>query len=167
MGCEGKNNDKEIIYNLESIEALMTLPNITEATAKLYIELYTDAPFQEVNWKIKRQLDEVAKKHSEFVLYDNKIYKIVDNHGPDYKTGVLRCLMKGLLKYLECFRTMSLRLGRRFWLFGTQNINFGNTERDDIIAIKKSNYVLEDAALNDFGVFTNFMDGWHRYFARI
>lgn len=165
-GYNGKDENKQRIYNDDSLELLTLIPNLGEETAKRYIDAYNSAPFQDINWKVKKQLDELALQYPDFNLTKQKIYKLakaiddLDNPWIAYMTGALSFELTAQIYGVytdDDFETRKKTLA--VW-DAEHQLRF--RERDNLITVKKSEYVLDKNILDNFGVVTSFMDGWAR-----
>ncbi|GAK31878.1 exodeoxyribonuclease [Weissella oryzae SG25] len=165
-GYDGKDNDKQVIYNDKSIELLTQVPNITEETAKRYIEEYNNNPFQDVNWEVKKQLDRLALENPEFGLNQNKIYKIakavddLENPWSAYKTGALT--FEFTANIYGMFTKDNFEKRKKVLAVWNAEYQLREKESQNLITVKKSDYILDDDSLKDYGIVTPFMDGWAR-----
>lgn len=165
-GYDGRDDDKHIVYNQESIELLTSVPRIDETVAKRYIEAYANNPFQDVNWNVKKQLDQLADENPNFGLTQNKIYKIakavdsLDNPWLAYKSGALDFATTA--QVYEMFTKDDQQKRRETLGVWSAEHQLKQNENKNLITIKQSDYILRDDALSDYGVITPFMDGWAR-----
>lgn len=165
-GYDGKNEDNKTIFNQESIDLLTQIPNVSESTAKRYIEEYSNNPFQDVNWNVKRQLDKLAIENPDFGLNQNKIYKIakvvddLENPWIAYRGGMLT--FEFAAQIYGMFTKDDFETRKRNLAVWDAEHQLRKKESDNLITVKQSEFILDEDALNGYGIVTSFMDGWAR-----
>jgi riboflavin synthase len=153
-------------FNEESLAKLMTIPGIKEETAKRYIEEYAKQPFADVNWEVKRQLDLFQAQNPDAGLTTNKIYKIakavddLSNPWIAYRAGALSYDL--VTQIYIMFTNDSEEKVKNTLAVWDAEYQMRRNEGNNLITIKQSENVLDQHALDDFGVVTPFMDGWAR-----
>lgn len=153
------------IYNEESIETLQNVPGISEPVAKRYIDAYARKPFEDINWEVKRQLDK-ANETQHFNLTQKNIYKIakavddLSNPWIAYRTNDLSYEMTAVV--YQMFTEDDEETRKKTLAVWDAEHQLKQNEQQNLITIRKSDYILDEHALDDFGVITPFMDGWAR-----
>lgn len=153
-------------YNEESVKKLMTVSGVKEETAKRYIDEYAKQPFADVNWQVKKQLDEFSQTHPDAQLTQNKIYKIakavddLSNPWIAYRAGALTYDLVTQI-YIMFTKDSEEKIGHTLAVWDAE-YQMKRNEANNLITIKQSDFVLNEHALDDFGVVTPFMDGWAR-----
>lgn len=153
------------LYNSKSLDTLSEVSGVTEEIAKRYIDAYAKSPFEDINWKVKEQLEE-ANNQNHFNLTQNSIYKIakavddLSNPWIAYRMHALSYDMTAVV--YQMFTDDDEEIRKKTLAVWNAEHQLAENEQNNLITIRKSDYILDEHALDDFGVITPFMDGWAR-----